>query len=58
VNRQGLPFETLGPRPNYSGDNLKQILDLLWKSSITIFTYKIISILQYFRKIVVYITDL
>jgi 2-haloacid dehalogenase len=29
VNRQGLPFETLGPRPNYSGDNLKQILDLL-----------------------------
>jgi len=29
VNRQGLPFETLGPRPNYSGDNLQQILDLI-----------------------------
>lgn len=29
VNRQGMPFETLGPRPNYSGNNLKQILDLL-----------------------------
>jgi 2-haloacid dehalogenase len=29
VNRQGLPFETLGPRPTYSGSNLKDILPLL-----------------------------
>jgi 2-haloacid dehalogenase len=29
VNRQGMPFETLGPRPSYSGNNLRQILDLL-----------------------------
>ena len=29
VNRQGLPFETLGPRPSYSGNNLRDILDLI-----------------------------
>ena len=29
VNRQGLPFETLGPRPTYSGNTLKDILPLL-----------------------------
>ena len=29
VNRQGLPFETLGPRPSYSGHTLKDILPLL-----------------------------
>ena len=29
VNRQGLPYETLGPRPSYSGSNLKDILPLL-----------------------------
>ena len=29
VNRQGLPFETLGPRPTYSGPTLKDILPLL-----------------------------
>jgi 2-haloacid dehalogenase len=29
VNRQGLPFETLGPRPSYSGNNLKDILELI-----------------------------
>jgi 2-haloacid dehalogenase len=29
VNRQGLPFETLGPRPTHSGPTLKDILPLL-----------------------------
>ena len=29
VNRQGLPFETLGPRPSYSGSSLRDILPLL-----------------------------
>jgi len=29
VNRQGLPFETLGPRPTHSGSSLKDILPLL-----------------------------
>ena len=29
VNRQGLPFETLGPRPTYSGSKLTDILPLL-----------------------------
>ena len=29
VNRQGLPFETLGPQPTYNGNNLKDILPLL-----------------------------
>ena len=29
VNRQGLPFETLGPRPTHSGSTLKDILPLL-----------------------------
>ena len=29
VNRQGLPFETLGPRPTYSGSTLEDILPLL-----------------------------
>ena len=29
VNRQGLPFETLGPRPSHSGANLRDILPLL-----------------------------
>jgi 2-haloacid dehalogenase len=29
VNRQGLPFETLGPRPSHSGPTLKDILPLL-----------------------------
>ncbi len=29
VNRQGLPFETLGPRPTHSGLTLKDILPLL-----------------------------
>jgi len=29
VNRQGLPFETLGPRPTFSGNSLKDILPLL-----------------------------
>jgi len=29
VNRQGLPFETLGPRPSHSGNNLKDILPLI-----------------------------
>jgi 2-haloacid dehalogenase len=29
VNRQGLPFETLGPQPTYNGSNLKDILPLL-----------------------------
>ena len=29
VNRQGLPFETLGPRPTYSGSTLADILPLL-----------------------------
>jgi 2-haloacid dehalogenase len=29
VNRQGLPFETLGPRPNHSGSSLRDILALL-----------------------------
>jgi 2-haloacid dehalogenase len=29
VNRQSLPFETLGPRPTHSGSTLKDILPLL-----------------------------
>jgi 2-haloacid dehalogenase len=29
VNRQGLPFETLGPRPTHSGASLRDILPLL-----------------------------
>lgn len=29
VNRQSLPFETLGPRPTHSGSSLKDILPLL-----------------------------
>jgi len=29
VNRQGLPFETLGPRPTHSGRSLRDILALL-----------------------------
>jgi len=29
VNRQGLPFETLGPRPTHSGRSLRDILPLL-----------------------------
>ena len=29
VTRQGLPFETLGPRPTHSGSSLKDILPLL-----------------------------
>jgi 2-haloacid dehalogenase len=29
INRQSLPFETLGPRPTYSGHSLKDILPLL-----------------------------
>ncbi|MFM7697986.1 MAG: haloacid dehalogenase type II [Limnohabitans sp.] len=29
VNRLGLPFETLGPRPNHSGASLRDILPLL-----------------------------
>ncbi|CAN1490037.1 COG1011 Predicted hydrolase (HAD superfamily) [Burkholderiaceae bacterium] len=29
VNRQGMPFETLGPRPTYSGRSLRDILTLI-----------------------------
>jgi len=29
VNRQGLPFETLGPRPTYSGRSLRDVLTLI-----------------------------
>jgi 2-haloacid dehalogenase len=29
VNRQGMPFETLGPRPTYSGRSLSDILTLI-----------------------------
>ena len=29
VNRQGLPFETLGPRPSHSGPDLRHILSWL-----------------------------
>jgi 2-haloacid dehalogenase len=29
VNRQGLPHETLGPKPSYTGDNLTKVLDVL-----------------------------
>lgn len=29
VNRQGLPFETLEPRPNYSGADLRSVLQTL-----------------------------
>jgi 2-haloacid dehalogenase len=31
VNRQGLPFETLGPRPAHSGSNLEEVLTLVVK---------------------------
>jgi 2-haloacid dehalogenase len=29
VNRQGLPFETLGPKPTHSGASLKDLLNIL-----------------------------
>jgi 2-haloacid dehalogenase len=29
VNRQGLPHETLVPKPSYTGDNLTKVLDVL-----------------------------
>ena len=29
VNRQGLPFEAIGPRPHFSGPDLTQVLDVL-----------------------------
>ena len=29
VNRQGLPFEALAPRPHYSGPDLKSVLNSL-----------------------------
>ena len=29
VNRQGMPFETLGPRPTYTGRSLRDILTLI-----------------------------
>jgi 2-haloacid dehalogenase len=29
VNRQGLPFETLGPKPSFTGANLSTVLDVL-----------------------------
>jgi 2-haloacid dehalogenase len=29
VNRQGLPFETIGPRPTYTGHDLTRVLDVL-----------------------------
>jgi 2-haloacid dehalogenase len=29
VNRQGLPYETLGPKPSYTGNNLTKVLDVL-----------------------------
>ena len=29
VNRQGMPFETLGPRPTYSGRSLRDILTMI-----------------------------
>jgi 2-haloacid dehalogenase len=29
VNRQGLPFETIGPRPHFVGTNLTAVLDAL-----------------------------
>jgi 2-haloacid dehalogenase len=28
VNRQGLPFETIGPKPTYSGNNLTRVLEV------------------------------
>jgi len=29
VNRQGLPYETIGPRPTYTGRNLARVLEIL-----------------------------
>jgi 2-haloacid dehalogenase len=29
VNRQGLPFETLGPKPSFTGANLSSVLEVL-----------------------------
>ncbi len=29
VNRQGLPYETIGPRPTYTGQNLSEVLEIL-----------------------------
>jgi 2-haloacid dehalogenase len=29
VNRQGLPHETLGPKPSFTGENLSKVLDVL-----------------------------
>lgn len=29
VNRQGLPFETIGPRPSYMGSDLTRVLEVL-----------------------------
>lgn len=29
VNRQGLPFETIGPKPTYTGGDLAKVLDVL-----------------------------
>ncbi len=29
INRQGLPHETLGPKPSFTGENLAKVLDVL-----------------------------
>lgn len=29
INRQGLPYETLGPKPSFTGENLAKVLDVL-----------------------------
>ncbi|MFT5643765.1 MAG: 2-haloacid dehalogenase [Janthinobacterium sp.] len=29
INRQNLPFETIGPKPIYSGNNLKRVLEIV-----------------------------
>lgn len=34
VNRQGLPYETIGPRPTYTGADLSVVLDVLGQTEI------------------------